>query len=41
VGDREEQRGTVAVRRRSGGDEGVQPIEMVAERLAQEIAARR
>ncbi len=41
VGDREEEHGTIAVRSRSAGDEGVQPIKMVAERLAQEVAARR
>jgi threonyl-tRNA synthetase len=41
VGDREEEHRTVAVRSRGAGDEGVQPIEVVVERLVQEIAARR
>jgi threonyl-tRNA synthetase len=41
VGDREEEQGTVAVRGRSTGDEGVQPLDAFAERLAREIAARR
>ncbi len=41
VGNREEEQGTVAVRSRSAGDEGVQPIEAFAERVVAEIAARR
>ena len=41
VGNREEEQGTVAVRSRGAGDEGVQPLDAFAKRVAREIAVRR
>ncbi|HKV43070.1 MAG TPA: threonine--tRNA ligase [bacterium] len=41
VGNREEEQGTVAVRSRGAGDEGVQALQAFEDRLAKEIAARR
>jgi threonyl-tRNA synthetase len=41
VGNREEEQGTVAVRRRGGGDEGVQSLGAFADRLVEETASRR
>ncbi|WP_126600769.1 threonine--tRNA ligase [Dictyobacter aurantiacus] len=40
VGDKEAENGTIAVRRRSGGDLGTLPIAALAERLQSEIANR-
>ena len=40
VGNREEEQGTVAVRSRGKGDEGVRPLAAFADRLVEEIAAR-
>ncbi len=41
VGEREEQAGTVAVRSRSGGDLGAEPLAAFADALAAEVAERR
>jgi threonyl-tRNA synthetase len=41
VGNREEEQETVAVRKRGGGDEGVQPLRAFADRLVEEAASRR
>ncbi len=41
VGDREAAEGTVAVRRHRDGDQGAEPVDAVAERLAAEAAERR
>ncbi|HLW59289.1 MAG TPA: threonine--tRNA ligase [bacterium] len=41
VGNREEEQGTVAVRSRGTGDEGVQPLQAFGDRLAGEVAAKR